>query len=181
MHFILIAFLVGWWVMSGRPKLGQFFNIRSERPVDATFAGIALGVVAWGLTITVAMLGGLILKATGAIGEDMRPSPVIPWMGALPIWQRALIVLSAMTVEELFFRGWLQKRVGLIISTIAFALAHAGYGQPLLLVGVTVVSLIIGISFYKTKNLIPCIIAHGVFDAIQLFVTVPVVMKMLPK
>jgi membrane protease YdiL (CAAX protease family) len=47
-------------------------------------------------------------------------------------------VLSAMTVEEAFFRSFLQKRIGLIASTILFALAHFTYGNPLLLIGVTV-------------------------------------------
>jgi membrane protease YdiL (CAAX protease family) len=38
---------------------------------------------------------------------------------------------------------------------------------------------VIGFTFYRTKNLIPCIIAHGVFDAIQLFVILPVVFRMM--
>ena len=83
-----------------------------------------------------------------------------------------------MTIEEAFFRGWLQKRIGLIASTIMFALAHSGFGQPLLLVGVAIISVVIGFTFYRTKNLIPGIIAHGIFDAVQLFVIIPVVFKM---
>ncbi|HKO00661.1 MAG TPA: CPBP family intramembrane glutamic endopeptidase, partial [Thermoanaerobaculia bacterium] len=94
-------------------------------------------------------------------------------------WKKCLIVLSAMTVEEAFFRGWLQKRIGLIASTILFALAHSGLGQPLLLIGVTMISLVIGYAFYRTKNLIPGVIAHGVFDAIQLFVIIPIAFKTL--
>jgi membrane protease YdiL (CAAX protease family) len=94
--------------------------------------------------------------------------------------RKILIVLSAMTIEEAFFRGWLQKRVGLVASTILFAVGHAGYGQPFMLVGVLVISLVIGYTFYRTKNLVPCIVAHGVFDAIQLFVIVPVALKFIP-
>ena len=40
------------------------------------------------------------------------------------------------------------------------------------------ISLVIGFTFYRTKNLIPGIIAHGIFDAVQLFVIIPVVFKM---
>jgi membrane protease YdiL (CAAX protease family) len=65
-----------------------------------------------------------------------------------------------------------------IASTILFALAHSGLGQPFLLIGVTLISLVIGFTFYRTKNLIPGIIAHGIFDAVQLFVIIPVVFKM---
>ena len=103
---------------------------------------------------------------------------MIGWMAALPLWKKGTIVFSAMTIEEAFFRGWLQKRVGLIVSTILFSLAHSGLGQPLLLIGVAIISLIIGFTFYRTRNLIPGIIAHGIFDAIQLFVIIPVVFKM---
>ena len=62
-------------------------------------------------------------------------------------------------------------------STILFALAHAGYAQPMLLIGVTVISLIIGTAFYRTKSLVPGVIAHGVFDAVQLFVIIPVAFR----
>ena len=68
--------------------------------------------------------------------------------------------------------------MGLIVSTLLFALAHSGLGQPLLLIGVAIISLIIGFTFYRTKNLIPGVIAHGIFDAVQLFVIIPVVFKM---
>jgi membrane protease YdiL (CAAX protease family) len=102
---------------------------------------------------------------------------MVVWIAGLAAWKKALLVLAAMTIEEAFFRGWLQKRVGLIASTILFALAHAGYGQPFLLIGVTLISLVIGTTFYRTKNLIPGVIAHGVFDAVQLFVVIPIAFK----
>jgi membrane protease YdiL (CAAX protease family) len=98
-------------------------------------------------------------------------------MASLPLWKKILIVCSAMTVEEMFFRGWLQKRIGLVASTLLFALAHSGLGQPFLLIGVAIISLIIGFTFYRTKNLIPGVIAHGVFDAVQLFVVIPIAFK----
>ena len=139
--------------------------------------GFAVGVGGWIFTIICALLIALILKATGLLPGPAQPPPMIAWMAALPIWKKVLVVLSAMTVEEAFFRGWLQKRVGLIASTLLFALAHAGLGQPFLLIGVAIISLIIGFTFYRTKNLIPGVIAHGVFDAVQLFVVIPIAFK----
>ena len=84
-----------------------------------------------------------------------------------------------MTVEEFFFRSFLQKRIGLVASTILFALAHFTYGNPMMLIGVTMISLVIAVTFYRTRNVVPGIIAHGVFDAIQLFVIVPAFVKLL--
>lgn len=179
MHAILVVFLVGWWLASGRPALREFLNIRSERPAEVAAIGMAVGVGGWVFTIVTAMLVALVLQSTGVLERPPEPPPMIGWMATLPIWKKALIILSAMTVEEAFFRSFLQKRVGLVASTILFALAHFTYGNPLLLIGVTMISIVIGVTFYRTKNVVPGVIAHGVFDAIQLFVIVPFAFRMM--
>lgn len=181
MHAILVVFLVIWWAMAGRPALADFFSIRRERAGDDAMAGLALGVGGWFVTIAVALVAGLILEATGQIGDDIRPPAAVPWMATLAVWKKCLIIFSAMTVEELFFRAWLQKRVGLVLSTILFVIAHAGFGQPLMFIGIGVVSLVIGITFWRTRSLLPCIVAHGVFDAIQLFIIIPAAVQFLPQ
>ncbi len=179
LHAVLVVFLAGWWFLSGRPPLREFLQIRHERPAEVAAIGIAVGVGGWIITIIAALLIALLLKAAGAIDKPPEPPAMIGWMANLALWKKALIVLSAMTIEEFFFRSFLQKRVGLIASTLLFALAHFTYGNPLLLIGVTVISLIIAFTFYRTKNVLPGILAHGVFDAIQLFVIVPIAVKMM--
>ena len=179
LHAVLVVFLAGWWLLSGRPPLREFLQIRHERPAEVAAIGIAVGVGGWILTIIAALLIALLLKAAGAIDHPPEPPAMIGWMASLALWKKATIVLSAMTIEEFFFRSFLQKRVGVIASTLLFALAHFTYGNPLLLIGVTVISLIIAFTFYRTKNVLPGILAHGVFDAIQLFVIVPIAVKMM--
>ncbi len=179
LHAVLVVFLIGWWAASGTPSMREFLNIRHERPAEVLAIGTAVGVGGWIVTLTTAMLVALLLRGLGTIDTPAQPPAMISWMANLPLWKKALIVLSAMTVEEAFFRSFLQKRVGLVASTILFALAHFTYGNPLMLIGITVVSIIIGITFYRTKNVLPGVIAHGVFDAIQLFVIVPIAVRML--
>ena len=179
LHAILVVFLIGWWLLTGRPPLAQFLSIQREKPVDAVLSGLAVGLGGWVVTIAMALAIALLLQSTGLLSERPEPSAMIAWMADLPIWKKALIVLSAMSVEEFFFRAWLQKRVGLILSTILFALAHAGLGQPFLLIGVTIISLVIGTAYYRTKDVVPGIVAHGVFDAIQLFVIIPIAFRMV--
>ena len=179
MHIILVVFLAGWWVLSGRPPIREFLQIRYEKPAEVVAIGVSVGVGGWMLTLAMAALIGLLLQASGAFDKPPEPPAMIGWMANLALWKKALIVLSAMTVEEFFFRSFLQKRIGLLASTLLFALAHFTYGNPLLLIGVTVISLIISYTFYRTKNVVPGILAHGVFDAIQLFVIVPVAVKMM--
>ena len=179
MHVVLIVFLLVWWLLSGMPPLREFLQIRHERPAEVAAIGLSVGVGGWIITIVMAMIIGLLLQATGALDKAPEPPAMIGWMAKLELWKKALIILSAMTVEEFFFRSFLQKRIGLIASTVLFALAHFTYGNPLMLIGVSVISLVIGITFYRTKNVVPGIIAHGVFDAIQLFVIVPMAVKMM--
>jgi membrane protease YdiL (CAAX protease family) len=178
LHAILFVFLLGWWLLTKRPPIGEFLNIPRRGNGEAILTGFAVGVGGWIFTISIAVIVGLLLVASGVMPKNPQMSPMIGWMVALPLWKKGVIVLSAMTIEEAFFRGWLQKRIGVIASTILFALAHSGLGQPFLLIGVTLISLVIGFTFYRTKNLIPGIIAHGIFDAVQLFVIIPVAFKM---
>jgi len=80
-------------------------------------------------------------------------------------------------VEELFFRSFLQTRVGPVAATLMFTAAHGVYGQPLVLVGILVISTVLSIAFVIYGNVLPCIIAHGTFDAIQMFVLIPLALK----
>ena len=178
LHAILFIFLLGWWLLTRRPSIGEFLNIPRRGNGEAVLTGFAVGVGGWIFTLSIALMIGLLLTASGLMPKNVQPSPMVAWMAALPLWKKIVIVLSAMTIEEAFFRGWLQKRIGVIASTALFALAHSGLGQPFLLIGVSLISLVIGFTFYRTKNLIPGIIAHGIFDAVQLFVIIPVVFKM---
>ena len=179
LHAILVIFLIGWWLATGRPPLREFLNIRHERPSEVLAIGLSVGVGGWIITLLTAMLVALLLRGIGVLPETAEPPPMIGWMAAMPVWKKAIIILSAMTVEEAFFRSFLQKRIGLIASTVLFGLAHFTYGNPLLLIGVTIVSLVIGIAFYRTRNVLPGVIAHGVFDAIQLFVIVPIAFRLM--
>jgi len=178
LHAILLVFLLGWWLLTRRPPVGAFLNIPRRNLGEAVMTGFAVGVGGWIVTLMLALVVALILQAAHLIPKNPEPSPMVGWMAALPLWKKGTIVFSAMTIEEAFFRGWLQKRLGLLLSTLLFALAHSGLGQPLLLIGVSIISLIIGFTFYRTKNLIPGIIAHGIFDAVQLFVLIPIVFRM---
>ena len=176
LHIVFVIFLLGWWLATRMPSFRTFLNIRASG--EDALAGFAIGLGGWIVTILLVVLVALILSGAGLMPQKLEPPAMIAYMAKVAWWKKALVVFSAMTVEEAFFRGFLQKRIGLIASTILFAVAHAGYAQPMLLVGVTIISLIIGTAFYRTKNLLPGIVAHGVFDAVQLFVIIPIAFRM---
>jgi membrane protease YdiL (CAAX protease family) len=104
---------------------------------------------------------------------------VVPWIAGLPITVRLLVSLSAGVVEETFFRGFLQPRVGLVLSTALFVLAHASYEQPLMLVGITLLSLTYGLLVVCRQTIWPAIAAHTLFDAVQLLVVIPWALELL--
>jgi membrane protease YdiL (CAAX protease family) len=90
------------------------------------------------------------------------------------------LALSAGLVEELFFRGFLQPRVGIALSTVFFSMAHLSYDQPFMLVGVTFLSLLFAMIVRFRQNLWAAVAAHAVFDGVQLLVVIPFALKFLP-
>lgn len=63
--------------------------------------------------------------------------------------------MAALTAfgEELFFRGFMQNRAGVWITTIVFTLSHISYGNLYEIIAVFVFSLIMGYGVKKTEDL----------------------------
>ena len=83
--------------------------------------------------------------------------------------------------SQAFFRSFLQARTGLVLSSLLFAASHASYGLPLMLVGVFTVSTVLGAVFRATRDALPCMVAHAVFDGVQLFLILPAVIDAVPQ
>jgi hypothetical protein len=101
MHAILVVFLAGWWLLSGMPEIREFLQIRHERPAEVAAIGVSVGVGGWVITLVMAMIVGLLLQVTDALEQPPEPPAMIGWMANLAIWKKVLIVLSAMTIEDL--------------------------------------------------------------------------------
>ena len=142
--------------------------------------GLLLGVCAWAAVLLALLAAALAIYAIGGEKALPKPSAIVPWIASLPVLVRLMVSLSAGFVEEIFFRGFLQPRVGLMVSSVMFALSHFSYGLPFMIVGVFTISLVIGRSFERSGDLLPCIVAHGVFDSIQMFIVIPLLLKQVP-
>jgi membrane protease YdiL (CAAX protease family) len=125
---------------------------------------------AWAVAMGVAALGG-----DGLLPK--RPPEAVVWLAGQSLLLRAGLALSAGVVEEIFFRGLLQPRIGLLASTGLFALAHLSYGQPFMLVGVTLLSLLYGLLVRWRQSVWAAIAAHTLFDLVQLLVVIPSVLE----
>jgi membrane protease YdiL (CAAX protease family) len=179
-HLILIVFLLLYYALSGRHSVSEFLKTQSARPASDLGAGFLIGFAGWLLTIVALLIviGIWYVARRGAAEAPGREvSPTIVWLVGQPLAIRVLIVVSAMVVEELFFRSFLQPRVGALAATLMFTAAHGAYGQPLVLVGILVISTVLSATFALYGNVLPCIVAHGVFDSIQMFVLIPLALK----
>lgn len=188
LHLLLLATLAVWYLLGfggWREEAGAAGSLRAQlglaarSPLTEVGVGLVFGVGAWLVVLAGIVLVALAVSALG--GEELLPQAppaMIPWLAGQPVALRLGIALSAGVVEEVFFRGLLQPRVGIALSTALFALAHAAYGQPFLLVGVTLLSLLYAALVRWRQSVWAAMAAHTLFDAVQLLVVIPSVLEM---
>ena len=70
--------------------------------------------------------------------------------------------------EELFFRGFLQKRIGVFLTSIVFALLHTGYGSIAEVLGAFIASMVLGWWVKKHDDVAPTIIAHAFYNMLSI-------------
>jgi membrane protease YdiL (CAAX protease family) len=182
LHGLFVAALAAWYFLGffSHPPTGfatgwiRQLGLRAASVGRELALGAACGIGAWFVVIVVLLtMAGLMWTFIGEDSLPQQPPPMIPWIAALPIWARMSISLSAGVVEETFFRGFLQPRIGIAASTGLFALAHLSYDQPLMLVGITLLSVVFGLLVRWRQSIWAAIAAHTVFDAVQLLIVVP--------
>ncbi len=163
----------------GRQFLAQLGYLTPSIPREIGL-GVTLGIGAWVAVILALMVvAGVVWALGGQNALPKSPPALIPLIAGLPIWVRFLVSLSAGVVEETFFRGFLQPRVGILASTGFFVLAHLSYGQPFMLVGIALLSLIYAFLVKWRQNVWPAMAAHALFDGVQLLVVVPAALRMI--
>jgi membrane protease YdiL (CAAX protease family) len=163
----------------GRQFMAQFGYLAPSIPREVGL-GVTLGIGAWvAVLLALMVIAGAVWALGGQNAVPKSPPALIPLIAALPVWVRFLVSLSAGVVEESFFRGFLQPRVGILASNGFFVLAHLSYGQPFMLVGIALLSLIYAFLVRWRQNVWPAMAAHALFDGVQLLVVVPAALRML--
>lgn len=145
----------------GAPARRLRMTIDRKTPLFALVGiGVTLGsLLALGIILT-------LLDETGIYHAE--ESDLVPQIQALltPAIILAVPLLAAVT-EEVYFRGFLQPRVGIIASSALFGLVHSGYGTVLQLIAPFFLGLMFGYLFQKTRSLWAPIAAHFAFDFVQ--------------
>jgi membrane protease YdiL (CAAX protease family) len=185
-HLVLTVFLLVWWGLAWPMPLRRFLRLEDAVADDLRF-GLGVGVVGWVCAIAAsgavaAVVFGLLghgADGTESLNQPFEVPPLLVWLSQLTVWRKLIVVAVAMTVEEAFYRAFLQTRLGWLLSSVIFALSHGGYGLPTLTASVFAVSLVIGWALRRRGNLLPCIVAHGIFDGVQLLVVMPIAVEHL--
>ena len=184
MHALLVVTLalwlfLGYWRCGHDARtvvLSQLgLRTRSGQSVPVELGiGLGAGVVLWGGVLFVVLIAALVVSAASGFENVASEAPkMVLWIGSLPVLLRLMVSLSAGVVEEIFFRGFLMPRAGLVASNVLFVLAHLSYEQPFMLLGVALLSVAFSYLTIWRGNIWPAIAAHFLFDAIQLLIIVP--------
>lgn len=142
--------------------------------------GIVTGIGFWVPALVCSAAIALAGWSMGWIDLDASPPGVVLWLVAQPVALRLALAISAGFFEEVFFRGFLQPRIGVAASTLLFVAAHASYGQAPLLGGVAFLSIAFAGLVAWRRGLWAAIVAHTTFDVLQLLVVIPAVVRELP-
>jgi len=162
---------IGWLMLRGADltDLG-LAPVRPRRDLELALAG-------WALVLAPLLA---LAAALNAVVAYEHPVVDLLWVNRTP-GAVAIVVIAAVVAapfaEELFFRrillGWLEKalpsgngRPPILVSAVAFALAHQGQGLaylPLLPLG-----LVLGFIASRTGTILPCILLHAFFNAVSI-------------
>ena len=92
---------------------------------------------------------------------------IFPIAGKLSVVSALLVSFAAGVGEELFFRGFLQPKVGLVVASVSFGLIHFVFNLKkyyLIAAIYIVIGFIFGLVFELFDSLWPVVIFHIFYD-----------------
>lgn len=156
--FFYVAFVNGGGPAGALRALG----IKAEGASRALAVG---AMSAFGVLVLIAVGSYAVQGLNVSIPENQRALEIakgVTVLGAL-----GLAIGSAVS-EEIFFRGFLQPRVGYLGQAALFALAHLSYLNVLEIVVVFTLALVFGAIYKRTGNLLAPIAGHFTFNLLML-------------
>ncbi|HET6304256.1 MAG TPA: CPBP family intramembrane glutamic endopeptidase [Myxococcota bacterium] len=126
---------------------------------------VAIGLAAAILLVVLSRWLTLRTRAGEALARRLAET-----LGPLSLAEIAVLAAASGIGEELFFRGALQPRVGLVAASLLFGAAHLVPSRPLALWSVfaCAAGLLFGALFERTGNLVAPIVAHAAVNALNL-------------
>ncbi len=126
--------------------------------------GLFYGAMTMGAMLLALMLFGIAAIALNFNDQHKVSEKIV----ALPPLILAFAILGAPFTEELFFRGYLAMRFGIIPSSVLFGLMHFAYGSVVEVAGAFIIGLVLASSMRLTKSVTPAILAHMAYNALSI-------------
>ena len=156
----------------------SLISMSGAEPTRASFLidGVLLGFGMYGA------FQGAILILTKIIPEswfNLQNSQSSSLLGGSVAFAIIYTVLIAPVCEETIFRGLvltifdgkLPKWLGVLISALVFALIHLP--SPIAFIYTLTLGVVLGFVRYRTKSLVPCVLAHIIFNATNYLLFLP--------
>ncbi len=115
------------------------------------------------LLIAISITVGIIFYQLG-MQQDLQKAPEL--LKELPITEVLTVLLIGSFTEEIFFRGYLQEKTNIWVSTFIFSFFHVIYGSLAEIVGAFFLGLALGHEYRKTKGVFSPIITHVFYNLI---------------
>ncbi len=151
---------VGWLTRRRLLQALERLGLVAPRPVEVA-VGIGTGLISVAIILALEIVAGAV--GWGLDEDVQRLTEVLigPLLGSIP--GILTLGLAAGIGEETLFRGALQPRFGLLITSLLFALLHSQYGITLSTLAVFIVGMILGLvrNRYNTST---CVIAHASYN-----------------
>ena len=174
-NLVLLGLIPMAWVAFTRvrPRLGTLRYFHLERTHEAgrdILKGLGLGIVLWLAVVVIAILR---LAVTGDLDtafseNETAQSPLVEAFDRVLTLPLALFVaFVAGTAEEIFFRGVLQRWIGVWGQAAVFGVTHAGYGTIDQIVFPFALGILFGFMVKRGASLYLLMAAHFMFDFVQ--------------
>lgn len=169
--FVLFGVIPFLWAYGTRGrKAFEYLRLRGRSWEPALGAGIGLALVVV-LAIVTALYVWTTEGPSGLSGAGEIDSEVTKALVRVLTLPLALgIAASAALGEEVFFRGFLQRKVGWVWQGVLFGLVHAGYGTAMQVIGPFGIGLLFGFLVRRGLGLWTVMTAHFVYNLTQLLI-----------
>lgn len=147
--------------------------------------GIVIKRISW-LEISYGLVSGTLLYLIFALGKWLIVALQLPLLQSLTelyqivsprVWWHYLVLFAIIIPgEELFWRGYIQRRLtrviapslGILLSTLLYAAAHLSSGSLLLVIAALVGGVFWGGIYHRTGSIEMAILSHLMFDLLLL-------------
>jgi membrane protease YdiL (CAAX protease family) len=161
--FVIFA-LAGVGLLIRRPGPDAWLRLGLRRP---TFTQIVASIGIAALLLGFDFLVSWVWQEIDPAGYDMLEKVNENLFGGLATVGGAIALgLSAGISEELLFRGAVQPRLGLLLTTLLFTIGHLQYGLTLATLQVFVIGLVFGLMRKRTGGVVVCMVSHATYNMV---------------